>query len=215
MAQVAARRRMRTGMGATSRMSIVRLPTEVPIWSRIFTVAPLVLVGTKEPDGSYDIAPKHMAMPLGWEDYYCFVCTPRHTTYTNVRAGGEFTVSFPLPESVVLASLAASERNEEGQKPNLDALATFPAAVVDGVLVEGCYLYLECSLDRVVEGFGEAGLVVGRVVAAHADERALRLSEGNDGETLRALPLLAYVSPGRFARVDHTDSFPFPVHFSR
>jgi flavin reductase (DIM6/NTAB) family NADH-FMN oxidoreductase RutF len=202
-------------MGATSNTSVVRLPTEVPIWARVFTVAPLVLVGTKEPDGSYDLAPKHMAMPLGWEDYYCFACSPRHATYTNVRARGEFTVSFPLPEAVVLSSLAASERDEEGQKPTLEALATFPATVVDGVLVEGCYLYLECSLDRVVEGFGEAGLVVGRVVAAHADERALRVSESDDGETLRALPLLAYVSPGRFARVDHTDSFPFPARFSR
>ena len=202
-------------MGATSRAPLVRLPTEMPIWPRVFTVAPLVLVGTKEPDGSYDIAPKHMAMPLGWEDYYCFACTPRHATYANVRARGEFTVSFPLPEAVVLSSLAATERDDEGQKPNLEALATFPAAVVDGVLVEGCYLYLECSLDRIVEGFGEAGLVVGRVVAAHADERALRVSESDDGETLRGLPLLAYVSPGRFARVDRTDSFPFPARFSR
>jgi flavin reductase (DIM6/NTAB) family NADH-FMN oxidoreductase RutF len=202
-------------MGATSNRSVVRLPTEVSIWSRVFTIAPLVLVGTKEPDGSYDLAPKHMAMPLGWEDYYCFACSPRHATYANVRARGEFTVSFPLPEAVVLSSLAASARDEEGQKPDLEALATFPAAVVDGVLVEGCYLYLECSLDRVVEGLGEAGLIVGRVVAAHADERALRVSESDDGETLRALPLLAYVSPGRFARVDHTDSFPFPARFSR
>jgi flavin reductase (DIM6/NTAB) family NADH-FMN oxidoreductase RutF len=193
--------------------SLVRLPTEVPIWNRFFIVAPLVLVGTKEPDDSYDIAPKHMAMPLGWNDRYCFVCTPRHATYANVRARQEFTVSFPLPEAVVVSSLAATAR-EEDAKPNLAALTTFPASVVDGVLVDGCYLYLECALDRVVEGFGDAVLVVGRVVAAHVDERGLRISESEDTEIIRDLPLLAYISPGRFARIEATDSFPFPGRFS-
>lgn len=201
-------------MKGASSVSVVRLPTEVPIWSRFFTVAPLVLVGTKEPDDSYDIAPKHMAMPLGWKDHYCFVCTPRHATYTNVRAREEFTVSFPLPETVVVSSLAATAREEGNVKPNLAALTTFPASVVDGVLVEGCYLYLECTLDRVVEGFGDATLVVGRVVAAHVDERALRISESEDAEIVRDLPLLAYLSPGRFARIADTDSFPFPARFS-
>jgi flavin reductase (DIM6/NTAB) family NADH-FMN oxidoreductase RutF len=193
--------------------SLVRLPTEVPIWNRFFSVAPLILVGTKEPDGSFDIAPKHMAMPLGWNDRYCFVCTPRHATYANARAREEFTVSFPLPEAVVVSSLAATAR-EEDAKPNLAAVTTFPASVVDGVLVDGCYLYLECALDRIVEGFDDAVLVVGRVVAAHVDERALRISESEDTEIIRDLPLLAYVSPGRFARIEATDSFPFPGRFS-
>ena len=143
-----------------------------------------------------------------------FVCTPRHATYTNVRAREEFTVSFPLPETVVVSSLAATAREEGNVKPNLAALTTFPASVVDGVLVEACYLYLECTLDRVVEGFGDAVLVVGRVVAAHVDERALRISESEDAEIVRDLPLLAYLSPGRFARIADTDSFPFPAHFS-
>jgi flavin reductase (DIM6/NTAB) family NADH-FMN oxidoreductase RutF len=198
-----------------SSASIIRLPTTVPIWNRFFTVAPLVLVGTKEPDGIYDIAPKHMAMPLGWEDYYCFACTPRHGTHANARRTGEFTVSYPLPDGVVATSLAASGREEGGEKPNLAALETFPASVVDGVLVADSYLYLECKLDRIVEGFGDASLIVGQVVAAQVDERALRVSEGDDAETLRDLPLLAYVSPGRFARIEHTDSFPFPARFFR
>jgi flavin reductase (DIM6/NTAB) family NADH-FMN oxidoreductase RutF len=193
--------------------SPVRLPTEVPIWNRFFTVAPLVLVGTKEPDDTYDIAPKHMATPLGWKDRYCFVCTPRHATLANVRAREEFTVSFPLPEAVVVSGLAATAR-EEDAKPDLAAVTTFPASVVDGVLVDGCYLYLECVLDSVVEGFDDAVLVVGKVVAAHVGERALRISESEDTEIIRGLPLLAYVSPGRFARIAVTDSFPFPGRFS-
>ena len=57
----------------------VPIPVDKPIWSRFFTVAPLVLVGTREGDG-HDLAPKHMAMPLGWDNYFCFVCSPDHAT---------------------------------------------------------------------------------------------------------------------------------------
>ena len=40
------------------------IAVDQPIWERFYTVAPLVLVGTLEPDGSHDLAPKHMAMQL-------------------------------------------------------------------------------------------------------------------------------------------------------
>ena len=50
------------------------------LWERVFTVAPLVIVGSKDTDGTYDLAPKHMAMPLGWRGCYGCVCTPRHRT---------------------------------------------------------------------------------------------------------------------------------------
>ncbi|NIQ57054.1 MAG: flavin reductase, partial [Gammaproteobacteria bacterium] len=53
---------------------------------------PLVLVGTREGEGAYDLAPKHMATPLGWGDYFCFVCTPEHRTYQNATREEEFTV---------------------------------------------------------------------------------------------------------------------------
>ncbi len=35
----------------------VTLDIDEPIWDRFFTVAPLVLIGTVEPDGGYDLAP--------------------------------------------------------------------------------------------------------------------------------------------------------------
>ena len=42
-----------------------RVRPDHSFWDRFFTVAPLVLVGTLEPDGSADIAPKHQATPIG------------------------------------------------------------------------------------------------------------------------------------------------------
>lgn len=205
--------------GAVERSGLppetVEIPVDSPIWERVFTVAPLVLVGTKEPDGGYDLAPKHMAMPLGWGNRFGFVCTPRHATYANARREGVFTVGFPHRFQVVQAALAASRREPDGTKPNLEALPTFPASVVDGVLVHGCYLHLECELERVVDGFDDAELLIGTIVAARAREEALRGPDRDDAEILRQLAPIAYLSPGRFASGAESFSFPFPAGFSR
>jgi flavin reductase (DIM6/NTAB) family NADH-FMN oxidoreductase RutF len=192
---------------------IVALPTDAPVWGRVFTVSPLVLVGTIDPNGAPDLAPKHMATPLGWSNYFAFVCSPRHGTYANAAARGVFTVSYPQPSQILQASLAAGRRQPDDSKPTLAALQTFPADVVDGVLVTGCSFWLECELDRVIDGFGENSLVIGRVVAAAADERALRDADRDDGDLIHETPLLAFLSPGRFAQIDESNAFPFPADF--
>jgi len=84
---------------------VVELPLGPTLWESVFTVAPLVLVGTKEADG-WDFAPKHMAMPLGWAGFYCFACTPEHATYRNVQAHPQFTISFPQPDQILTSSFA-------------------------------------------------------------------------------------------------------------
>lgn len=175
-------------------------------------VAPLVLVGTREGDG-YDFAPKHMTMPLGWDGFYCFVCSPRHATLANVLAHEAFTVSFPRAEQIISLSLAAGGRDETGGKPSLAALPTVPARVVDGRLAADCLFYLECELDRIVDGFAENSLVVGRVVAAAAAMDALRSAERDDADLVYRTGLLAYLAPGRFAAVRESRSFPYPIDF--
>jgi flavin reductase (DIM6/NTAB) family NADH-FMN oxidoreductase RutF len=194
---------------------VIPLATDRPIWDRFFAVFPLVIVGSREEDGRYNLAPKHLAMPLGWENHYCFVCSPRHTTYHNVRRRGAFTVSYPRPSEVLLASLAAAPRDEDRSKPSLLALPTFPARQVDGVLVKGCYLFLECRLHSVLDGFGPNSLVIGTVVAAAAAEDALRAEEQDEGDQIFRSPLLAYLSPGRLAEIRQTTAFPFPKGFAR
>jgi flavin reductase (DIM6/NTAB) family NADH-FMN oxidoreductase RutF len=203
-----------TGTRVRGSESLVRLPVDDALWQRVFTVAPLVIVGTKEGDG-WDFAPKHMAMPLGFEGYYCFVCTPRHATYRNLRAHPQFTVSFPTPEQIVESSLTAGGRYEGDEKPSLAAVRTAAARVVDGRVVAGCPLYLECELERIVDGFGTSSLVVGRIVAAFAAEDVVRGSEVDDADLLHQGRLIAYLSPGRFAAVRDSLSFPYPEDFRR
>jgi hypothetical protein len=66
---------------------IVTFRGDSPIWERTFTVNPLLLVGTREKGGDYDLAPKHMAAPMGWRDYFGFVCTPRHLPQRETGGG--------------------------------------------------------------------------------------------------------------------------------
>lgn len=195
--------------------AMVPLPTDQPVWGRFYGVFPLVLVGSKAEDGRIDLAPKHLAVPAGWDNYFAFVCTPRHTTYQNIRRTGVFTVGYPRPSEVLLATLAAAPRCEDGSKPGLLVLPTRPARVVDGVLVEGCYVHLECRLHGVVDGLGANSLILGEVVAAAAHEDALRDADRDAADQLFRFPLLAYLHPGRFAEVRQTTAFPFPEGFRR
>ena len=202
-------------MAPVMQERLVSLDVSKPIWEQFFTVAPLVVVGTREGDG-YDLAPKHMALPLGWQNYFGFVCTPHHATYHNAKHHGAFTVSFPRPEQVVLTSLSAAPRcNHAGHKPSLQALPTFPAEYIDGVFLRDAYLFLECELDRIVDGVGENSLIVGRIVAARVHEDALRASEVDDQDVLLQAPLLTYLSPGRYAIIEQSFSFPFPADFEK
>ena len=198
-------------MKDSSAPRLIELDVSQPVWDGFFWVAPLVLVGTMEADGGHDLAPKHMAAPMGWQNYFGFVCTPRHRTYANIRRDRAFTVSYPRPGQLVLTSLAASPRCEEDQKPALDALPVVPARNIEGVLLEGAYVHLECELERIVDGFGVNSLLVGRIVAARVAEDARRDAEIDDQALIHGSPLLAYLHPGRFAAVDHSFSFPFPA----
>ena len=194
---------------------LVSLELDLPIWSRFFSVAPLIVVGTKEADGNYDLAPKHMAIPLGWSNYFGFVCTPRHRTYQNICREQAFSVSFTRPEQVILTSLGAAPRCEDDSKPAMSVLPTFPASAIDSVFLKDAYLFLECKLDRIVDGFGENSLIAGQIVAAYVQKQALRVSDRDDGDLLLQAPLLAYLSPGRYAKIEQSFSFPFHRGFQQ
>jgi flavin reductase (DIM6/NTAB) family NADH-FMN oxidoreductase RutF len=192
---------------------LVPIEVDDELWERVFVVSPLVLVGTREPDGSHDLAPKHRVVTL--QSHFGFVCRPNHATWRNAVRECAFTVSWPSPRQIVMASAAASPRCEDGEKKTMRALPTLAATSVDGVLVDGCRFHVECRLDRVVEDLGEEGLLLGRVVAAHADPKALRSKVVPDRTLVHEQPLLAYLHPSQFARIDHSTGFPFPKNFTR
>lgn len=194
---------------------VVSLEADSSVWDRVFVVSPLVVVGTREGTG-WNLAPKHLAMPLSWEDDYGFVCTPRHATYHNAREHGTFTVSYLRPSQVVVSSLTASPRcGVDGDQPILDALPTWSARKVEGIFLRDAYFFLECEVARIIDGFGDNSLIAGKVVAAHADRDALRGAEREDAEAVAGASPLVYLSPGRYAKLEQSHAFPFPTGFRK
>ncbi len=202
-------------MSTTLPDSLATLSPSSGIWERVFTLNPLVIVGTRDLGRVADLAPKHLAFPMSWEDYFGFVCTPRHRTYQNILRTRVFTVSYPKPTQLILASLSAAPRCDDGTKAELAALPLFEAQVVDGVLLRDAYLHLECRLDRLVENLGSNSVIIGKIAAAYADMEYLRDEALDDNELIHGSPLLAYLHPGRTARVSESFSFPFPAGFKR
>ena len=198
-----------------SSPKVVELDIARPFWDRCFMVAPLVLIGTKDEDGALDLAPKHMAFPMGWQNYFGFVCSASHHTCINIERDGEFTVSYPKPSQVLYASLAASPRYAGGPKTILQNFATFEATKVDGEFIEDAYLFLECKHFKTIEGFGKNCLITGEVVAAYADPDYVRSSELDDQELIHDHPLFAYLPPSRFATIAASNAFPFPADMKR
>ena len=191
------------------------LECSVPIWDRFYLVRPLVVVGTVEPDGSFDFAPKHMAGPMSWDNYYGFVCCPDHGTYRNAVRTGEFTVSYPTPEQLIETSFTSGPRAADSSKPSLGAVPTTPATRVDGALLTGASIHLECELERTVDHLGPNAIVIGRVVAASIDDAALRGLDREDDHVIADTPLLSFLHPNRFTVIDESYSFPFYSGWSR
>ncbi len=191
--------------------NLVALDTKLPIWNQFYTVAPLAVIGTKESSG-YDLAPKHMVTPIGRDNYFGFVCTPHHGTYHNIEKEKVFTVSFPRPDQVVLASLAASPRcgEEVKTKPIVAGLPTFKSENIDALFVKNAYLYLECKLVKIIDGFGEFSLITGKITSAFVSNDSLRISDGDDQQMIYQAPMLAYLPYGRFAEIKNTLTFPYP-----
>lgn len=193
-----------------------KLDTNTPIWNYVFTVAPLVVIGSKENEG-YDLAPKHMATPIGFDNYFGFVCTPDHGTYRNIKKTKEFTVSFPISNSIVLTSLTATARCDDMSKSKsiVEAIPTLKATTVDALFVADSYLYLECKLFKIIDGFNKNSLITGKIEAAFVDNNYLKSSEKDEQKQLNDHSLLAYIANGRFAEITKTFNFPYPKNFKR
>ena len=194
----------------------VKLDLKIPIWNHVFMVAPLIVVGTKE-GSTYDLAPKHMATLIGNSNYFAFVCTPNHSTYQNIKKNKEFSVSFPIPDQVILASLSASPRCDElsDEKPILKELPTSKCKKIDAVVLKDSYLYLECNSANIIDGFEEHSIITGKIVEAYVDKSYLKVTDKDEQQQIYEHPLLVYIAHGRFAKIKETYNFPFPKGFKK
>lgn len=192
----------------------VVLDLDGPLLDRVFTVAPLVVVGTVEQDGAIDLAPKHMTTPVG-PRHVAFVCTPSHATLRNARRTASFTMSWLPADAVLAASLAAAPRAADDSKPSLAAVPTRPATVVAGAVLRDAPLSVECRLDRVADATGRWRMVIGEIVHAEAAPEALLAADEDPHDVLARVPVLAYLQPDHVATIDRADRFPYHTGFRR
>lgn len=194
----------------------VSLDTKKSLWEQFHTVAPLVVIGTKEEDG-FDLAPKHMVTPIGFSNYFAFVCTPRHRTYHNIKKEEKFSVSYVKPDQILLSSIAAIPRCAVDDYPRdvVQHIPTVTSQDGENIYVEDSYLFFECKLHKIFDGFDDYSIITGTVEKAfvHKDYM-IHSDQGQQGQIYRN-PLLVYVAQGRFAEIHETMAYPYPKDFER
>jgi flavin reductase (DIM6/NTAB) family NADH-FMN oxidoreductase RutF len=194
----------------------VSLNADQSIWEHFYTVAPLIVVGTREKDG-FDLAPKHMATPLGFSDFFGFVCTPRHHTYHNIRKDKRFSVSFLKPDQILLSSLAAIPRSSVNSfsQEVTEHIPTVKNEDGTAIYLKDSYVMLDCDLHRIIDGFDDYSLITGKVKSAMVHKDYKIISDKGQQKHIYDHPLLAYIAQGRFASIKETMSFPYPKDFQR
>ncbi len=196
--------------------NFISLNVKDTIWDHFYTVAPLVVIGTKEND-VFDLSPKHMVTPIGFSNYLGFVCTPRHATYHNIKKEKNFTVSFVRPDQILLTSLSAIPRCEENHfsKAIVEKIPTISAPKNDNIFIADSYVLFECTLYKIIDGFDDYSIITGQIDAAYVHKDYKIFSEVDQQKQIYDNPLLAYIAQGRFASIKETFSFPYPKDFHR
>lgn len=194
----------------------ISLDVKESIWEHFYTVAPLVVIGTKEDQG-FDLAPKHMATPLGFSDFFGFVCTPRHNTYHNIKKCDRFSVSFVKPDQILLSSLAAMPRCavKDFPKEITDQIPTVTSHDGEAIFLRDSYVMLDCSTYNIIDGFDDYSLITGRINKAQVHKHYKIISDEGHQKQIYDHPLLAYIAQGRFATIKETLSYPYPKDFQR
>jgi flavin reductase (DIM6/NTAB) family NADH-FMN oxidoreductase RutF len=194
----------------------VSLDTKKSLWEQFYTIAPLVVIGTKEGNG-FDLAPKHMVTPIGFSNFFAFVCTPRHRTYHNIKKEGKFSVSYVKPDQILLSSIAAMPRCSVEDYPRdvVQHIPTVSSEDGENIFVADSYLFLECELHKVIDGFDDYSIITGTVEKAFVHKSyKIHSDQGQQGQIYEN-PLLVYVAQGRFAEVHETMAYPYPKDFER
>ncbi len=194
----------------------ISLDIKESIWEHFYTVAPLVVIGTKEGHG-FDLAPKHMATPLGFSDFFGFVCTPRHNTYHNIKKNSRFSVSFVKPDQILLSSLAAMPRGavKDFPKEITNQIPTVLSDDGEAIFLRDSYVMLDCISHKIIDGFDDYSLITGKIQSARVHKNYIIVSDEGHQKQIYDHPLLAYIAPGRFASIRETLSYPYPKDFQR
>lgn len=132
---------------------------------------PVVLITTRAPDGRANV------MAASWytfasDDPWMFVVGIDDGAYTYdlIRRTGEFVVAYPHARMAKAVLIAGSCHGHRIDKIERTGLVLQDAAKVRAPLLADAIANFECKLVKIFKP-GNCPLVVGQVVAAHANKR--------------------------------------------
>jgi flavin reductase (DIM6/NTAB) family NADH-FMN oxidoreductase RutF len=140
---------------------------------RLITGGPVLLV-TCSYRGKHNVMPVAYAMPLSLRPPLIGIAMhPSRYSYDVIHKTEEFALNIPTRELLHHIQYLGTLSGADFDKLELTKLPHFRPRKIDTVLLEGCVGWIECSLDNEIE-MGDHFLLIGRVVAAQADDDAFK-----------------------------------------
>ncbi len=173
---------------------------ELPLESahRIINHGPVVLLCTKNPEGSYNLAPIAWCCPVQKSPPQLLVVVgKRHKSYSNVFAAKEFIIAVPHAEQAEMLRQTGSVSGSECDKFAHFDINHIVGQKVDAHIPAGCVGYIECQLNKNFDT-DKTDIIVGQAVAAAVNSEAFDqrlLVEKSAGKTLHHLGERVFVTP--------------------
>jgi flavin reductase (DIM6/NTAB) family NADH-FMN oxidoreductase RutF len=156
---------------------------------RLLAGGPVLLV-TCSYKGKPNVLPVAYAMPISIRPpLLAIAVSPERHSYDIIHKAEEFAINIPARELLHHVQYLGSVTGSDLNKLEVTKLPTFRARRVNTVLLEGCVGWIECGLEQEIE-LGDHVLLVGRVVAAAADDEAFHerwLLDDDDAKPLHYL----------------------------
>ncbi len=154
---------------------------------------PVTFISTISENGVRNIAPYSCFMPvLRPFDLVCVASAKRRDTLVNLKSTGEFVINMPgtdMADKVMPTALHVPPDIDEFE---LAGLKEKPSKKIKAPGVEGCYAWMECKLDHIIEevynGFPYV-LILGKVVCLEVEDSVYDKESGS-WDVEKAKPLM-------------------------
>jgi len=160
---------------------------------------PAYLVVTRRPDGGYNVMAVSWVSPISEEPPLVALAIGKESyTHGLIRETKEFTINFVGEEHIDLVYKAGTLSGHKVDKWKLLGLEPIESKVVSVPGIRGCYGFLECQLEKIVDA-GECSLFIARIVAGYV-KSDLYTKYGWDLKKARILLHLrgrAFILPGK------------------
>ena len=165
---------------------------------RLINHGAVVLVSTRNADGTYDVAPVAWNCPASKDPPMLLVVVGRgHRTWENIDRTGEFIAVVPHRSQSELVMAAGSVSGRDVNKFEKFAVEAFAGANVDALVPQGCIGFLECKAENTMGG-PRADAILARVLRAVVADGAFDgrlLVETEAGKTLHHLGEKIFATP--------------------